>query len=783
MEKWTRSLYQPVLPIGKDGKRVTGSREHIELSRTAATEGMVLLKNQEHILPLPKASKIALFGKGQIDYVRGGGGSGEVTTAYTRNIYEGFQIKEEEGKVKLFHSLSQFYVKEVEQQYKDKIEIGKTTEPAVPEDLLKEARRFTDTAIITINRFSGEDWDRKGMPGDGDFYLSSEEEAMVEKVTAAFPNVAVILDVGGIVDSQWFKENEKIKGVLLAWQGGIEGGLAIGDILCGDANPSGKLADTFARSFEDYPSSAAFNESEDYVDYIEDIYVGYRYFETIPGASDKVNYPFGFGLSYTDFAISDVEIAPRQDVIAASCKVTNTGDRSGKEVVQLYYSAPQGKLGKPKKELGAFQKTRELKPGETQYIQMKLPISHMASYDDLGKVCKSAYVLEAGEYKFHIGNSVRNTIETPNTYVLDTDLVVEQLVQRVAPVSLPKRMLSNGEFENLPVSPAVPHGINPLFVEGRAPKKVNWTEDTTSPSKAEPPKEKALLIDVVNEKVTMDEFLAQLTDGQLIELTGGQVNTGVANTYGMGNLPEYGIPNLMTADGPAGLRIQPQIGVNTTAWPCATLLACSWNPDLLYKIGEAGGKEVKENNISVWLTPALNIHRSPLCGRNFEYYSEDPLIAGKMAAAKVKGMQSEHVGASVKHFACNNKETNRKASDSRVSERALREIYLKGFEIAVKEAQPWTLMTCYNLINGLYASEREDLLGGILREEWGYEGMVTTDWWNKAEHYKEIIAGNDLKMAAGEPEAVMDALKAGKVTREQISKCAERILLTIMKAE
>lgn len=218
MEKWTRSLYQPVLPIGKDGKRVTGSREHIELSRTAATEGMVLLKNQEHILPLPKASKIALFGKGQIDYVRGGGGSGEVTTAYTRNIYEGFRIKEEEGKVKLFHSLSQFYVKEVEQQYKDKIEIGKTTEPAVPEDLLKEARRFTDTAIITINRFSGEDWDRKGMPGDGDFYLSSEEEAMVEKVTAAFPNVAVILDVGGIVDSQWFKENEKIKGVLLAWQ-------------------------------------------------------------------------------------------------------------------------------------------------------------------------------------------------------------------------------------------------------------------------------------------------------------------------------------------------------------------------------------------------------------------------------------------------------------------------------------------------------------------------------------------------------------------------------------
>lgn len=783
MEKWTRILYQPVLPIGKNGERVTGSKEHIELSRMAAAEGMVLLKNNAGILPFPKGSKLALFGKGQIDYVRGGGGSGEVTTAYTRNIYEGFKIKEKEGKVELFHGLSKFYEADVDRQYKNNIEIGKTTEPAVPEDLLEKARDFTDTAVITINRFSGEDWDRKGIPGDGDFYLSREEEDMINAVTRKFPRVAVILDVGGMVDSQWFKDNDRVQGVLLAWQAGIEGGLAVSDIICGDVNPSGKLVDTFAKTFADYPSSEGFHESEDYVDYNEDIYVGYRYFETIPGAAEKVNYPFGYGLSYTEFKMSDVEVEIQDETITAVLNITNTGTRSGKEVAQLYYSAPQGKLGKPFRELGAFRKTRELKPGESQYIKMVMPIKNMASYDDLGKVCKSAYVLEAGEYKFYIGNSVRSTVEAANTYVLDKDLVTEQLTQRVAPVSLSKRMLANGEYEELPTSPAVPHADNPLFEEGRPPKKVNWTEDGKSPTAVQPPKEKATLMDVVEKKVTMDEFLAQLTDGQLIELTGGQPNTGVANTYGMGNLLEYGIPNLMTADGPAGLRIRPNIGVNTTAWPCATLLACSWNPELLYRIGEAGGKEVKENNIGVWLTPALNIHRSPLCGRNFEYYSEDPLIAGKMAAAKVKGMQSEHVGASVKHFACNNKETNRKASDSRVSERALREIYLKGFEIAVKEAQPWTLMTCYNLINGLYASEREDLLGGILREEWGFEGMVTTDWWNKAEHYKEIIAGNDLKMAAGEPEAVMEALKAGKITRKQIEECVKRILAAIIKID
>jgi beta-glucosidase len=283
--------------------------------------------------------------------------------------------------------------------------------------------------------------------------------------------------------------------------------------------------------------------------------------------------------------------------------------------------------------------------------------------------------------------------------------------------------------------------------------------------------------------MSIEDFLHQMTDEELVHLLGGQPNTGVANTFGIGNMPEYGIPNVMTADGPAGLRIDPKCGIHTTAWPCATLLASTWNEELLYKTGLAGAREVKENNIGVWLAPAVNIHRSPLCGRNFEYYSEDPLLTGKMAAAFVRGVQSQHIGATVKHFALNNKETNRKNSDSRVSERAAREIYLKAFEIIVKEAKPWCIMTSYNIINGHRSSENEELLSGILRGEWGFEGMVTTDWWTFGEHYKEAAAGNDLKMAAGAPERLLEAKKAGAISRESLEQCAARILEMILKLD
>ena len=289
------------------------------------------------------------------------------------------------------------------------------------------------------------------------------------------------------------------------------------------------------------------------------------------------------------------------------------------------------------------------------------------------------------------------------------------------------------------------------------------------------------LSQVADDKASLDDFVNQLSVSELFELVGGQPNTGVANTFGFGNLPQYGVPSAMTADGPAGVRIAPETGILTTAFPCATLLACTWNTDILTQVGVAGGKELKENNLAVWLTPAINIHRSPLCGRNFEYYSEDPVVAGEMASALVNGIQSNRVGASVKHFACNNKETNRKHSDSRVSERALREIYLKAFEIVVEKAKPYTIMSAYNAINGERASESRDLLTGILRDEWGYEGMVTSDWWTRGEHYKELNAGNDLKMGNGFPERLAAADELNAVDHEQLKISAKRILNTILK--
>lgn len=807
MNKWQRVRFQPNLPLGENGERVTASKAHRELSKNAAKEGMVLLKNNRNVLPLSKGSKVALFGKGSFDYVKGGGGSGDVTVEYIINLYDGMKALKEH--VSVFEELSDFYGENVKNQYASGAVPGMTVEPAVPEDLLKKARAFTDTAVITICRYSGEGWDRKSIVDtknknlweheeqlakksaelfeNGDFYLTHAETAMVNTVKEHFPKVIVVMNVGGMVDTGWFVKDDRIQSVLMAWQGGMEGGLAAAELLCGFGNPSGKLSDTFANRLEDYPSTYNFHESEAYVDYTDDIYVGYRYFETIPHAADKVNYPFGFGLSYTSFHWSVVSTEEQNGTILVRVSVTNTGCIEGKEVIQIYAGAPQGLLGKPAKSLVAFQKTRLLKAGETQLLNLEFSADTMASYDDLGKVQKSAYVLEAGDYVFYVGTSVRDTEKLEFVYNVPQNRVVEQLSEKIAPTSLKERMLADGSFEQLPLKEA-----NDPDACGLEKMTVEMTEGYTPAVRArqsyqlwkEPFKKGIRTFDEVAEgKLSVDEFLAQMTDEEVAHLLGGQPNTGVANTFGYGNMPEYGIPNVMTADGPAGLRIAPQCGVNTTAWPCSTLLACTWDRDIAYAVGEAGAKEVKENNIAVWLTPAINIHRSPLCGRNFEYYSEDPLLTGKMAAAMVKGIQSQHIGATVKHFALNNKETNRKNSDSRVSERAAREIYLKAFEIIVKEADPWSIMSSYNIVNGHRASENRELLEDILRGEWGWHGMVTTDWWTCAEHYKEAKAGNDVKMGCGYPERLLEAKESGLISREEMDVCAKRILELILKVD
>ena len=592
---------------------------------------------------------------------------------------------------------------------------------------------------------------------------------LLTKSQRAFAHSIVVLDVGGMIDVSWIKNNPKIGAALLAWQAGQEGGLAIADIICGDVNPSGKLTDTFAKKFSDYPSADTFNESDDFVCYFEDIYVGYRYFETIPEASNRVNYPFGYGLSYTKFDITKPIASLNGGKIILNTTVKNIGNMAGKEVVQAYFSAPQGVLGKPKISLAGFKKTKLLAPNEIENITIEFDVSSMASYDDIGKLQMSAYLLEKGEYTFYIGNSCRNLNAADYKYIVSDDFIVtEQLSQKCAPNKLERRMLSDGNFESVPSFPV------------KSYDDVTVKENPFKPTQSDKPKH---FNEVANGNISLDEFISQFTEEELILMVSGVSCRGTANTCGFGGIERLGVPAVMTVDGPAGVRLDPTVGFPTTAWPCATLIACTWNTDLMYEIGKAGGLEAKENGLAVWLTPALNIHRNPLCGRNFEYFSEDPLIAGKFAAAKVNGIQSVKTAASAKHFACNNKEVNRKFSDSRVSERALREIYMRGFEICVKESQPWTIMSSYNLINDRRCCTSYEQIQGILRDEWGFKGMVTSDWDTPCDQTYCVISGNDLRMPTGDPDKLKESLENKRIKREHLENVVKHILEMILKLD
>ena len=785
MEKYARFRYQPCIPLGEDGRCVTACEKHTKLSRKAATEGMVLLKNENNALPLSKDAKVALFGKATIEYIKGGGGSGDVNCPYIRNVYDGFREKN----VTVYKPLVDFYTEYVERESVNiptQAQINATwdivnamefctkrddmtydtfasmhvKEPAVPYELIKSASEWADTAVITISRFSAEGVDRRPIPGD--YYLSDIEKELIDAAGELFSKVIIVINSGAVIDCEYFAENDDVDAVLFGWQGGMEGGCAIADIIFGDVNPSGKLVDTIAKSYDCYPCKDDFWECFDHLDYTDDIFVGYRYFETM--SPECVRYPFGYGLSYTEFRMSNPVVFENDDKIIATVEVLNDGERAGREVVQLYYSAPQGVLGKPAVELGAYKKTKLLQPGESELITLSFDVEDMASFDDLGKVYASAYVLEKGTYEFYIGTSVRDVNKADYVYYVDESDVTDQLDSWCKPFKLKKRMLADGTFEELPTG------------------EESYYYGTNKPSGAVAP-ENEVKFDLVGSEISLDEFVAQFTLEELMDFVGGQPPTGVANTGCFGGLQRLSVPAVATADGPAGLRLDTEVGIPTTAWPCATLLACTWDPELIYDVGAAGGAEVRENNLGIWLTPALNIHRDPLCGRNFEYYSEDPLIAGKCAAAATRGIQSQKVAVSVKHFACNNKEANRFGCDSRISERALREIYLKGFEICVKEGNPWTIMSSYNLINGQHTSESYELLTEILRNEWGFKGMVTTDWGVKNDPVKEVKAGNDMKMHCGYPEDLKKGYEEGRITRADLELCVKRILAMFMKLD
>jgi len=807
MNRWTRAQYQPVRPIGENGRVMTASKEHREISRRAARAGMVLLKNEEALLPLKKGTRVALFGKGTVDYVKGGGGSGDTTVPEIFTIADGFEKLGEQ--VRLYPDTVEYYREYVAREYENGGSAGLIAEPKLSEEMLSAAAEGADVAIISISRYSGEDWDRKSefdvnkdhggkrhrfcemmdrLFEKGDFYLSEAEAELVKDVCAHFKKVAVVLNIGGTMDTSWFKDDPSIQSVLLAWQGGLEGGLAEAELLTGLDCPGGRLADTLAARLEDYPSSDTFYVSDDYVSYYEDIYVGYRYFETIPGKKQRVVYPFGYGLSYTTFETRDIEAVYSDGRVSVTCKVKNTGKCAGREVVQLYMSAPQGKLGKPARELAAFAKTRELAPGEEEQLTMSFVLSDLASYDDTGKLCKSAFVLEAGRYSFYCGANVRDCQLLPFTVELKEDVIVRQLSEKLAPRALERRMLADGSFEELPLREAeekADEGIEPFdmsLVEFPAPveRDIRTLKENNTHTDG---KETYSLQKVAAGEQELSEFIGALSDEDLCWLCGGQVRTGVSITYGIGNNKSFDIPNVQTTDGPAGVRVWKGTGCYTTAMPVATLLACTWDTAVVEEVGKTVAEEALENNLSIWLSPAINIHRTPLCGRNFEYFSEDPKLTAVLSAAEVRGCQSVGIGATVKHFAANNKETNRKFSDSRASERAFREIYLRAFEQMIRDSDPWAVMCSYNIMNGVRVSENKELLTDILRDEWGYDGLVMTDWWTYGDPYKELNAGIDVRMPTGFPDRLMDALKAGLVDRKTLLRVAENVCRLILKID
>ncbi len=771
MERWARMKYMPCVPLGKDGTRIACCDEHVAFTRAAAAEGMVLLKNNG-MLPLKAGAKLAVFGKGQIDHITGM--AKYFPTTHVCDFLEGLQT---EGFV-LCEEVLQFY-REACNQKENEVELrswgeSNIIEPEIPGELLKQAAAFTDTAVIILGRRQGERTDREKEK----FYLTDVERAMIDGVCAAFANVLVLLDIGSAIETGWIEDNDKIGSALLTWYPGMEGGRALADILLGRVNPSGKMVDTFARKHSDYPSSATFGKADTQEKYYEDIYVGYRYFETVPGAKEKVVYPFGYGLSYTTFSMTELFARLEGETIVAEVKVKNTGAVAGREVAQLYFSAPQGALGKPRRVLAAFQKTRLLAPGEEQNLTLSFPVADMASYDDMGKLCKSAYLLEGGEYTFHLGNSVRDTKKLDYIYIVEEPFrVTRQLSMQCEAWLLEKRLRADGRFEELPLgflrTPPYPRKLP--YISRKVTDKV------------------IKLDDVADGKATMDDFIAQLDRSYLLELLGGKNSRGVCITNGIGSDDpsmteagdKFGVPCAMTFDDPYGIYIRNNRGVYTTLFPCATLMACAWEPELLEEFGTIIALEGKENNLSVWLAPAMNIHRDPLCGRNAEYFSEDPLITGKMAAAAVRGCQSRNVGATPKHFAANNREANRHNCDSVVSERALREIYLKGFEICVKESDPWVIMTSYNLINGTRAPENYDLITNVLRGEWGFNGLVVTDWSNQAHQGKAICAGNDVRMPIGFFDQADEYLRIWSYDNgiAYIQSCARRVLELLIKLD
>ena len=724
----------------------------IPLARKAAAEGIVLLKNNG-TLPIKTNDTVALFGRTAINYFAVGYGSGgDVQSPYIINIIDGLKGND----VKLDEKLLAIYEKWTTDpsNIPDEGSWGNwpMNFPEMPLDneTVKSAAKMSDVAIIVIGRAAGED--RENLLEKGSYYLTDLEIEMLDLVIANFDKVVVVMDCGNIIDMAWtLNYGDKIDAIIYAWQGGMEGGNAVADVLTGRINPCGKLPDSIAISYDAQPSAKDFGNME-YNNYTEDIYVGYRYFETF--APEKVLYPFGFGLSYTTFEITtNANVNEKELIFDMDITVKNTGEFTGKEAVSVYVSAPQGKLEKPKVELIAFKKTSDIKPGDTESINLPFTLISLASYDDSGASgYKSAFVLEKGEYIIYVGNDCKTRNEVCR-YTIEKTIVTQQLseVMAVKPENVFKRLVNNGgevRYEDVPTSTTDLKSI----ILTNLPAETSYTGDIgLKPG------------DVKSGKCSLEQFIAQLTPEELDDISHGEGNmdsalgvTGNAGAFGgiTESLRDKGIPPVITADGPAGIRLKKTCSL----LPCGTALAATFDTGLVSEVFAAVAEEMKYYGVNVLLAPGMNIHRNPLCGRNFEYFSEDPYLSGKMGVAVVNGVQKGGVSCSPKHFACNNQEMNRIFNDSRVSERALREIYLKGFEIMVKESDPHMIMTSYNKINGVWSHYSYELVTTVLRDEWGYEGLIITDWWMRSSFSQEFP---DMQNDAYRVRAQVDVLMPG----------------------
>ncbi|ADM27726.1 glycoside hydrolase family 3 domain protein [Ignisphaera aggregans DSM 17230] len=760
-------------------------RDGVLLSYIIASEGIVLLKNNG-VLPLNHHEKIAVFGVAQHwAWYYHGGGSGYVAVSPDRVVTlleglrnAGFIVDEE---------LVDFYRRWVERYgYRYRVHWWNITiadEPSFSDDEVKHYAERNGAAIVVISRWSMEGGDipstEKGVistwggisivaPG---YRLTPQELNLIKLVSRYFNKTIVILNTPGPIDMSW--DSPDIDAILWVGYPGEQGGNAVAAILLGLVSPSGKLPDTWAYRLEDYPSTKYFGVDESV--YWEDIYVGYRYFDTF---GIDVAYPFGYGLSYTRFRI-DVENIGIENgyYVKIRVRVTNTGCYPGKEVVQIYVSKPDSILEKPYQELIAFAKTDLLQPGQSQYIDITFDVRSMASYSEE----LSAWVLEPGEYIIRVGNSSRDT-HIAAILILNKMVIVEDTenrlhaphINRLSKWALNAKPIPyQGELDEYRSAPRI--YIDPSSIP--TTNRTGWPEKPKPLNVSIPPDAVIKLRDVFEGRYTLEQFVAQMSSRELVDLL-----------IGLRGVDRYGIPELRHVDGPNGVRQGPSPNPGGTAFPVATIIAATWDIELAKVYGYQIGRELLYLGISLWLAPGLNIHRNPLGGRNFEYFSEDPLLSGVIGASIVKGVQSVNgVGAVPKHFVGNEQEFNRYSSNSIVSERALREIYLKPFEIVVKTSDPWAIMTSYNKVNNVYTGNDWSLIEGVLRFEWGFSGFVMTDWYSASYNYRAFIAGNDVLMPydadlyRAVQTQVANALNSGEMGIEYLQRCAYNLLRVVMR--